>query len=428
MRNPRLQIGFTIRSLLLLVFALYLWAYPISQHSDILAGILFFGVLAWLQLVIIFAYLQYRRLHRNLQCQIQLIPLGSEGERIYAGNPVLMRGTLKKSGTMPMFGLHVSVRWQHEQLGSVVHYCNAVRHKQQFEERFTFPHRGSWRPETLAIELSDIWGLTSFRFYRPVQCDGVAIAVYPKPAHESQIPTIPAQSNEGDLLPHSDQRSGDPLDLKRYHPSDGVKRIVWKIFAKSGTLVARQPETSIVPEGTVVLFGALAAKDDQLCAQILHYVQDCESNNQQIIIDSLGNETGIPAQTLAETEQLFLDHAWATNQKRNSIRTSVSRYLDSIKRETKVEVSNLLLAISAELLSTPGRLEDYQDLLLALNEQHISPVLIIDTTTKEQPKTDNRLMGYFVRVPSSAPQLPRKQVGDLLAFCNQHQIQVVAAS
>lgn len=424
----RFQLCVTVRSLILVILLVYLWAYPIKLHSDILAGVLFVAIFLWIQISLIACFIQFKIISKSLKCRLNIKPVSQQfdGGKVYANRLVLSQVTLTHSRTLPCFGLYTKVDWEHESISNKVHYCSALKTAQTYSEEITFPHRGNWIPKSLSVELSDIWGLTSLRFRIPVECDNSYVAVLPEPAGRSTIPTIPAQSNDGDLLPDPEHRAGDPLDLKRYHPSDGVKKIVWKIFAKSGELVARQPETSIVPEGTVVLYAALAPNDDLLCSQILDYVKECESQKQQIVVDCLGNENGSHARTYDEAEFLLLSNAWATNRTKK-IKESVSNFIGRLETESKLRPQYLLLTLSTQLLADKLVMKDYLDLLSSLSDQNISPVLVLENLKSTESKDDHKFMSYLIHSGESDSNINGVNLSELMSFCSHKQIEVFLA-
>jgi len=90
------------------------------------------------------------------------------------------------------------------------------------------------------------------------------------------VPVLTSSYRAGDLISDANERRGDPFDLKPYHPSDGIKKILWKVYAKTGELISRHPEQSMTPEGQVFIFSVNNVEDDHVCGAALDYTKKLE--------------------------------------------------------------------------------------------------------------------------------------------------------
>ncbi len=59
----------------------------------------------------------------------------------------------------------------------------------------------------------------------------------------------------GDAIAHPDgPPGGDPMDMRHYNPGDPIRLVLWKVFAKSRTLVVRTPEHALAPVRQTVAY------------------------------------------------------------------------------------------------------------------------------------------------------------------------------
>jgi len=197
---------------------------------------------------------------------------------------------LKNSNIFPFYNLKIRKNFSPEGAESFDLLIKGKESKQGSRlilDSLRFPHRGIWNLKSLDFELSDIFGFTSFRWEKLLN---TAIEVSPQPLSIKPLPVIASSSRAGDEvnLPHD--KSGDLFDTKQYDPSDGVRRILWKTYARSGELYVREPEPAVIPEGEVAIFLVAEKEEDHVAAAALSYAKHLISNDIVVLFGTDGGE------------------------------------------------------------------------------------------------------------------------------------------
>ncbi|RME59722.1 MAG: DUF58 domain-containing protein, partial [Candidatus Dadabacteria bacterium] len=174
-----------------------------------------------------------------------------------------------------------------------------------------FPHRGYWEIECANCLLNDSFLITNFLWSSPLSFHS-AIKVGIKQWNGGRFPLIVSASRSGDEITSKAQRKeGDYYDLKEYHPSDGIKRIVWRLYAKSGELFSRKPEEAVVPEARAIIFVFALPQDDAVCSAVLAYLNLLARANVEYRVGCLGMEADMElAVSEKEAAELFLKTVW----------------------------------------------------------------------------------------------------------------------
>lgn len=169
---------------------------------------------------------------------------------------------------------------------------------QNIMNSITFPHRGNFEQRYYNIELSDYFGLTKISWQ---VTSTLSYAVYPAERTIEPLPLLLASSVSGDLTSATDIRSGDLFDTKQYYPGDSLKRILWKVYARSEELIVRHPEAAIIPEGELVAYTIAFAEHDNVASATLSYLKLVDSQNITFLAGSYG-DGGKVATSLQEAE------------------------------------------------------------------------------------------------------------------------------
>lgn len=247
--------------------------------ADIL-GMSFLGLAATL----LFAAFWVRiRLARSLRAELRF-----DSARALSKRPVDAGILLYGAGLPPLFTLRVSREFEHDGPDSPVHVVRgrAVDDgRRPLVDSVIFPHRGYWAVKSLHIELRDDFGVTAFKWSVSVE-SGVEVSA--PTLNVRPLPIVAASSRAGDELHLSRERSGDLFDIKPYDPSDGVKRILWKTYAKSGQLVVRRPEPAVIPEGEVAIYLVAEPEDDHVAGALLGYLEQLEEGRIVVLFGTDG--------------------------------------------------------------------------------------------------------------------------------------------
>ena len=178
-----------------------------------------------------------------------------------------------------------------------------------------FPHRGIWKIDHISCQLEDILGLTRFHFKAATPTE---LAVEPSLIPRKTLPLVVSSIIPGDELTAHEERLGDYYDLKKYHPSDGAKKIVWKIYAKTKELVSRHPEQSASPSGEALVYCLAGPNDDETARRCLDYLEQINEHDLKIAFDCLGNRHG-EARDLPTAIQHCLSAVWSSKHKEDKI-------------------------------------------------------------------------------------------------------------
>ncbi len=267
LRIPFLWQPLTFRgaaALLLGIAALYFLAFP---QKDLVAATLGGGLLALTLLTLIAIVIIRFRIAARLAVEPRF-----DRENAISRNPIDAGLVLSGSSVPPYFALRLSREFEHEGVKSPEHIVRgaevpgAARH---LIDSIRCPHRGLWRLQGMRVSIEDSLGFCKLQWKiaakESVEVQAPTIAI-------QALPIVAASSRAGDQLDKSRERSGDPFDLKPYDPSDGIRRILWKTYAKSGELVVRRPEPAIIPEGEVAIYLIAGEQDDVVAGSLQHYL------------------------------------------------------------------------------------------------------------------------------------------------------------
>ncbi len=191
---------------------------------------------------------------------------------VIAGTPSPAGIVLQQSNIPVFFLLAVHRRFDEKGVASPVHIVRGHQpdeSRRHLIDKVLFPHRGLWAISALRITLQDALGFTSLSWTIPLSA---AIEVNAQIVQIAPLPILAASAQIGDQITHSQERSGDLFDIKSYDPSDGIKRILWKTFAKSGQLMVRRPEPAVIPEGEVAVFLLADRTHDHVAGAFLCYL------------------------------------------------------------------------------------------------------------------------------------------------------------
>lgn len=284
---------------------------------------------------------------------------------------------LHKAKILPFFVLDLRLEFEHEGASpAIVRVSGFSQGERRTTIDISFPHRGSWDIRAVRCSLRDVTGLTRFNWNIPQQ---TAVTVAPPAVHDSHLPVLSSTQRPGDMTVDIFNRQGEPFDIKSYHPSDGVKKIVWKAFAKRGELLSRHPEASMTPEGFVVLFVIAGQEGDRACAQTAAYADSLARLNLEIIAGCEGSSGRSPARSPDTLKELLIDSVWDTSPKdKQHLRRDAAALLDYCSQLTPgITVSKLLLFTSAERVSTPEEAQELHELADWLSNQGIAPVFCL---------------------------------------------------
>jgi hypothetical protein len=147
-----------------------------------------------------------------------------------------------------------------------------------------FPHRGIWIIDNTLVEFCDRFKLWVFSINIQLEEQKASFIVYPPIISSSTYPIVQSTEREGDTSISTSQTSGDMYDIKRYHPSDGMRKIIWKVFARSGQLLSRHPEPTMTPEGKSIIFACGGTFNDSAYSAAADYARLRQQEGFEVLI------------------------------------------------------------------------------------------------------------------------------------------------
>ncbi len=131
-------------------------------------------------------------------------------------------------------------------------------------EAVTPARRGLVERVVRRFSVGDPLGLAKISWIRGQEVD---LEILPEPAATVALDAL--QRVGGETLPLPDgSPTGDMVELRRYQPGDPLRRIVWKVFARSRKLVVRGPERAEDPTERATLY-LVAGPGDGATASLL---------------------------------------------------------------------------------------------------------------------------------------------------------------
>jgi len=380
----RLNLLLTPRGTVLLIFLFYFLLGPVFYNSDIVAAVVSFSLFAILILIVVFSAFYGNYLTKKIELSIQAPTYSDEasGKRLTSQRSELFTLHLSKFSLLPFFMLQIKLEFEQENLILPVHKLLGIANEDRMLP-FTvnFPHRGLWNLKQARCSFSDQFGLTRYNWRIDLN---MPCRVNPDIARHESLPVLSSCFRPGDSMFAQNQRVGDPLDLKQYHPSDGMKKVVWKIFARSGNLVARHPEQSVTPEGQLVIYCIAAQDHDAVCAVLLAYLQRLEEMDLEVFCGCLGMQDSPPARSWQTALELFVNNAWINN---NTLIyqdnfTKMEREIHNLTQVVKqqgneIEIDSLIIFIAAESLASTEAVDLYCKIGDSLESQNIKPIFCV---------------------------------------------------
>lgn len=337
----------TLRGAVAGVGVVYLALGAVADHSDIVASILValgvVGLLLFGMLVLVARILVRRGL------ELRLIAGGdnaSTGEA-YAGQPFPVLFRMGSFVLPPLTTLRLQLKPRRGDVTFAVHQLTGrISAESVLREDVRFPHRGAWEIEGAELSVSDLFGFFRSRW---VVEQARELPILPPQEPSDRFPVVSSSERPGDDVPHARNRQGDPYELKPYHPADGMRKIVWKIFAKRGELVSRHPEASMSPEGQTLIYAFTERSDDDACGLALDYVRRLSELNLDVYFSTAGASSVSGPRVVHERSQavdLVLRSVWEQPRPQEELDHLVTAAARAQGREVDIRAIVLLCSMS----------------------------------------------------------------------------------
>ncbi len=391
----------TTRGSISLAGAVYLLVGPAQHHADLVAGIIGSTTLAITALLLLVGGLTFLKIRRNLNLNIY-----TSGKDLLTENPERVVVKVNSIQLPPLLESRLKIKFKHPGILSKEYILSGRQNSERtLVEDITFPHRGDWEVAGIEVSIGDIFGLTKLSYLNKTATP--IIRVKPGSQYSKHIPVISSSERTGEEMEQNLVRTGDPYDLKQYHPADGVKRIIWKLFAKSGDLYSRLEEFAMTPEGKVAVFVVAAKNDDSLCNWTLNYLREMESLGLDIIVGAsglkkLGGKT--LAKSFTEAEELLIQTAWTSPWGNETDSATLKQQLVEDAAQvlegattTDTNLSRVLIFVAGESISNQSQLDALIELGAMFEQKRIDPVFCCKES-KEVKKIETPILKLFDKV------------------------------
>lgn len=126
-------------------------------------------------------------------------------------------------------------------------------------ERVRPRRRGEFPSVRRRFEVGDLLGLCRVCFERD---EARGCTITPSTGRLENVDAV-AGMRGGDGLSHPEGTpDGDPLDLRAYAQGDSIRMVLWKVYARSRTLVVRTPERALSPYDETRAYLVIGEGDD----------------------------------------------------------------------------------------------------------------------------------------------------------------------
>jgi hypothetical protein len=301
----------TIRGWLVTLLSIAAIVFLAIPENDLIAWILGGSALALVLTSLVLTSIARFSLSKSLKASANFDHISAKSKL-----PVYSSLNLKQCHIWPWLNLVVERKFKHSQPSSPRHELTGGAEdieNRKVQDAITFPHRGVWQTEKLALRLSDTFGFCRYKWQEPLLA---SVEVKAAKIDISPLPVIAASSKAGDQMNLAKQRSGDLFDIKPYQPSDGTRRIMWKTYARNRQLVVRRPEPAILPDGEVAIFLVAGKEDDHVAGAFQSYLEQLDKGNIQVLFgtDGFQGYTSEPEKISEVVNQVvWLDQAGSGN-------------------------------------------------------------------------------------------------------------------
>lgn len=420
----------TARGVLVLAFVAFLLLGPVSNDNDIIASIFAYVLLSVVLLSLALTLLQGLSLRRTLRVSLHSPSEGHGGEAVVSGEVTRFLLRTSRVQLAPFFVLTIQPEFQHAGVVPSIHRLTGTDDQDRFlNELMSFPHRGDWSITRIVASVGDQLGFTQLSWEmdpNPAQI----FRVEPPRALETRLPVISSCQRSGDMIMAAHDRLGDPFDLKTYHPSDGLKKVVWKIFARTGELIARHPEPSMNPEGQVIVYCMAAPQDDHVCSAALAYLRQLRELDLELFFGCDGMREHAVARTVERACDLMVETVWTVPEGCEDLaqvlQTCSTQLLDS-------RIDKVIVFTSKDLLDDEFGSQRMLAAADLLESRRITPVFyLIDREAalgqvEESATLSPQLHNWFFETQRPLPLALDSGYSKFMTLCSQRKWEVLAS-
>ncbi len=415
----------TLQGLLLLLLAIVLIFGLGFPYKDIIATVIGFALLLFIFILIILNYFQRKKIAKDLKLKI----FPPEENELYSNKDTQLILKLSPMNLLPLFYSKINLKYNFKNPFSkelIISGNSNIERNISLDTKF--PHRGKWNLENLKITVEDRFGVTR-QIWKTKIFDN--LKVRPPAGNTSKVPVLSSFHKAGDDIYGQNQRLGELYDLKKYHPSDGAKKILWKVFAKSRELISRHPEPSFSPEGQIAVFCIAGITDDNVCSSALSYLKLTENSDIDVFFGCIGSN--IIAQNREEAEDILIKSVSSTLLKNTpDILNEVEFFITQVVNNSpNSSISKLIIFCSPELLNNKDALDAYTNVGTMLSNQGIEPIFCLpkfsslpSSNYEENSSFQNKVKSFLFIKDKSKSNKILSFYPDFINACLKYQWQV----
>jgi len=439
-RFDGVQLLVSTRGYLLLIFSVLLLIGPVFGHADIVAAVFSWSVLFLIAALSCITLVSANQIKNKVEISIR----GSSAQSNYEISNI---ETLEKRLRIfisisrcfipPLFQLKIKIHFKQKGVLTSEHRLTGrVDEDSLIFEDLLFPHRGDWIAESFSVSFGDNLGFSLLKWEVSSGAALAAIRVRIPEISTDSLPVITSCQRPGDILSDQSERQGDPYDLKPYHPSDGVRKILWKVYAKKGELISRHPERAMTPEGQVAVFCMAGKSEDRICSALMNYLKILSDLNLDLFVGCQGGRSRPMGISIPSAEELLIDSVWDSEPvSLNSLRFDLTNFIDLVRIKLAGSTLQRLLIFCSPLMLKDseafGRIKDSMEIL---SRQQIEPVFFIFSPLNERQalrgsgsarSMGSKLKRLLYLEGNSAQELDLTNFKPFLQFCAQRNWEVI---
>ena len=385
-------IPFTGRAFTLLAVLTFFFVGPIRFQSDVILSVVTFCLGALLLTIWLLTLWGFYRTSRSLSITLAAQPTTkpdpeTPAQALIASEETILEVELLNARLLPFFTLEIDLNWKPNLVERPSFILNSMwKSPRTFAKHpIVIPHRGIWAIDSMRATLTGPLKLTRIRWKIRNKSSYFWKTALRLPYNMS-LPLLASSNEPGGDVMDSNNRLGDYYDLKPYHPSDGMSRVVWKILAKSGQLISRQPEPTSTPEGELLMFLVARPNDDNIAAIALKYLISAQLNNIAFRFGCLGMQKLEASSSIEMAYSLIIESAMKASL--GSMESEYSLFTTSALALKRYDSINIFC--SEELFAEESLLEPLRHLAMLSKNQNLTPVFFIPLQTNLAPMTNRR--------------------------------------
>ena len=422
----------SFRTIILLLLLTWFVLGPAIREADIIATILSFSLLFFIVIIFLLVLINGLLIKKKLKIDITP-PNHNLKNSLHSGENSKFLIKIEPLTILPFLLLKIKISFKSSDLKCITHIIKGNSKRVRFlEEKIVFPHRGIWIIERINFSFEDCTGLFCIKWQLDEEQVNQSIKVAPPHLHETSFPIISSYQRSGSEISQTHKREGDYYDLKQYHPSDGMKKIVWNIYAKSRELVSRHPEQSMSPEGKTVIF-SMPGKNEKLCALLLAYIKKISDLNLEVYSATVGSPSEI-AYSHNQTKDLLIKTAWkAIDIDFNEAKNDFDTFINKFKKETKGYPNKIAIFLSSQKLNNKEDVKDAISFIENIEKLSLIPVLFIDrisgefSNNQEQSlinKVGGKIKNLFLNLERTSQSDKSEYYNQFLTLCSNNNWQI----